>query len=121
MIILLLLLLLLLCSSSSSLLLLLLLFIYLFISILRYVLCHLVAVRALRTIFHQWNIKAIPDQWNISGEPCSAAAIDSTIKFENELYNPFIKCECSFNNDSVCHITQLYVIISFSLSIYNYI
>ncbi|KAK1589197.1 hypothetical protein Q3G72_031415 [Acer saccharum] len=52
--------------------------------------------------------EANQDQWNISGEPCSGAAIDST-SFDNNVYNPFIKCVCSYNNNTLCHITQLKV------------
>ncbi|KAK4838756.1 hypothetical protein QYF36_016191 [Acer negundo] len=65
-------------------------------------------VRALNSIFQQWGISANQDQWNISGEPCSGAAIDST-SFDNNAYNPFIKCVCSYNNNTLCHITQLKV------------
>ncbi|XP_073107614.1 probable LRR receptor-like serine/threonine-protein kinase At1g56140 isoform X2 [Elaeis guineensis] len=46
--------------------------------------------------------------WNISGEPCSGAAIDST-NFTNPNFNPGIKCDCSYNNGTTCHITQLKV------------
>ncbi|KAI9160944.1 hypothetical protein LWI28_012972 [Acer negundo] len=67
-----------------------------------------VTVRALNSIFQQWGISANQDQWNISGEPCSGAAIDST-SFDNNAYNPFIKCVCSYNNNTLCHITQLKV------------
>ncbi|KAL0006438.1 hypothetical protein SO802_013999 [Lithocarpus litseifolius] len=65
-------------------------------------------VRALNSVFQKWGISAQLDQWNISGEPCSGAAIDSTA-FVYQNYNPFIKCDCSFNNNSTCHITQLRV------------
>ncbi|XP_065632935.1 probable LRR receptor-like serine/threonine-protein kinase At1g56140 isoform X2 [Quercus suber] len=65
-------------------------------------------VRALNSVFQKWGISAQPDQWNISGEPCSGAAIDST-NFDDPNRNPFIKCDCSFNNSSTCHITQLKV------------
>ncbi|KAH7528112.1 hypothetical protein FEM48_Zijuj05G0037300 [Ziziphus jujuba var. spinosa] len=63
------------------------------------------SVRALNAIFEQWNLKA-EEHWNISGEPCSGTAIDST-PVDN--YDPFIKCDCSFNRSTVCHITQLRV------------
>ncbi|TXG71289.1 hypothetical protein EZV62_006224 [Acer yangbiense] len=65
-------------------------------------------VRALNSIFQQWGISANQDQWNISGQPCSGAAIDST-SFDNNVYNPFIKCVCSYNNNTLCHITKLKV------------
>ncbi|XP_075646096.1 putative LRR receptor-like serine/threonine-protein kinase At1g56140 [Castanea sativa] len=64
-------------------------------------------VRALNTIFQKWEILANSNQWNISGEPCTGAAIDDSISFNDQNHNPFIKCECSSN--STCHITQLKV------------
>ncbi|KAK4594660.1 hypothetical protein RGQ29_018378 [Quercus rubra] len=63
-------------------------------------------VTALNTIFQKWGISANSDQWNISGKPCSGAAIDST-SFDDKNHNPFIKCDCSYNSNSTCHITQL--------------
>ncbi|XP_050279356.1 probable LRR receptor-like serine/threonine-protein kinase At1g56140 isoform X2 [Quercus robur] len=63
-------------------------------------------VTALNTIFQKWGISANSDQWNVSGEPCSGAAIDST-SFDDTKYNPFIKCDCSANSNSTCHITHL--------------
>uniref|UniRef100_A0A5B6ZWK1 non-specific serine/threonine protein kinase n=1 Tax=Davidia involucrata TaxID=16924 RepID=A0A5B6ZWK1_DAVIN len=63
--------------------------------------------RVLNSIFQQWGISA-SDQWNISGELCTGAAIDST-GFDSPTLNPGIKCECSDNNGSTCHITQLKV------------
>ncbi|KAK7850400.1 putative lrr receptor-like serine/threonine-protein kinase [Quercus suber] len=73
----------------------------------RYEVC-LLRVTALNTIFQKWGISANSNQWNISGKPCSGAAIDST-SFDDTNYNPFIKCDCSYNSNSTCHITQLYV------------
>ncbi|KAI7745725.1 hypothetical protein M8C21_022202, partial [Ambrosia artemisiifolia] len=46
-------------------------------------------------------------RWNLSGEPCSGAAVDST-DIDSLEYNPGIKCDCSFPN-STCHITRLKV------------
>nr|POE72603.1 isoform 3 of probable lrr receptor-like serine/threonine-protein kinase [Quercus suber] len=63
------------------------------------------AVTALNTIFQKWGISASSNQWNISGEPCSGAAIDST-SFDDQNHNPFIKCDYSYNSNSTCHITQ---------------
>ncbi|KAK8527046.1 hypothetical protein V6N12_054274 [Hibiscus sabdariffa] len=65
-------------------------------------------VRALNSIFQQWRIAARQDQWNTTGDPCSGAALDST-DIDNPNYNPFIKCDCSSNNGSTCHITRLKV------------
>ncbi|KAM6570478.1 hypothetical protein CsatB_018463 [Cannabis sativa] len=63
-------------------------------------------VRALNSIFEQWKIKADTQKWNISGEPCSGSAIDDSIDIINSP-SPFIKCDCTFNNGSLCHITKL--------------
>ncbi|XP_062115770.1 probable LRR receptor-like serine/threonine-protein kinase At1g56140 isoform X2 [Humulus lupulus] len=65
-------------------------------------------VRALNSIFNQWKIKANTQQWNTTGDPCSGAAVDNS-SFVDVTFNPFIKCVCSFNNNSLCHITQLKV------------
>ncbi|KAJ4981341.1 hypothetical protein NE237_032178 [Protea cynaroides] len=64
-------------------------------------------VKALNSIFRQWSIKASA-KWNISGEPCSGIAIDTT-SFDSTDFNPAIKCDCSYNNGTTCHITQLKV------------
>ncbi|PSS14378.1 LRR receptor-like serine/threonine-protein kinase [Actinidia chinensis var. chinensis] len=61
-------------------------------------------VNALNAVFRHWGLSA-SDQWNISGEPCTGAAVDSTsAETSNGAYNPAIKCEC---NGTVCHIIQL--------------
>ncbi|KAK1367266.1 putative LRR receptor-like serine/threonine-protein kinase [Heracleum sosnowskyi] len=61
--------------------------------------------RILNSMFRKWGISANSKQWNISGELCSGAAIDSTRMDGNAAYNPGIKCdECS---STFCHITQL--------------
>ncbi|XP_020103075.1 probable LRR receptor-like serine/threonine-protein kinase At1g56130 isoform X2 [Ananas comosus] len=64
-------------------------------------------VQALNTILGRWG-KVASAAWNISGEPCSGAAIDST-SFDDPNFNPAIKCDCSYNNKTTCHITQLKV------------
>ncbi|KAI7745712.1 hypothetical protein M8C21_022189, partial [Ambrosia artemisiifolia] len=61
-------------------------------------------------MFRQWGIeesKVTNMRWNLSGELCSGAAVDST-NYDSPAYNPGIKCECSFPN-STCHITRLRV------------
>ncbi|KAI3936376.1 hypothetical protein MKW98_000650 [Papaver atlanticum] len=67
-----------------------------------------VEVKALNSIFQQWNISA-GSLWNISGEPCSGAATDRTGIEANPNFNPGIKCSCGTTNRSTCHITQLRV------------
>ncbi|KAL4386958.1 hypothetical protein GQ457_09G004610 [Hibiscus cannabinus] len=64
-------------------------------------------VRALNSIFQQWNLQAL-DTWNISGEPCSGTALTaSDSEFEDPSNNPAIQCDCSFQGGTVCHITSL--------------
>ncbi|KAE8722924.1 putative LRR receptor-like serine/threonine-protein kinase [Hibiscus syriacus] len=66
-------------------------------------------VRALNEIFKQWETQA-PDGWNITGEPCSGVALSqSDSVFEDSANNPSIRCDCSFENATVCHITRLRV------------
>uniref|UniRef100_A0A251T9V3 non-specific serine/threonine protein kinase n=1 Tax=Helianthus annuus TaxID=4232 RepID=A0A251T9V3_HELAN len=58
----------------------------------------------------QWGIaesSVANMRWNLSGEPCSGTALDSST-FDNVSYNPGIKCDCSFPN-SICRIMQLRV------------
>ncbi|XP_048329325.2 probable LRR receptor-like serine/threonine-protein kinase At1g56130 [Ziziphus jujuba] len=64
--------------------------------------------RALNSMFAKWNIKAKTGQWNISGELCSGAATDLTLITDRD-HNPFIKCDCSYNDSTLCHIKQLKV------------
>lgn len=64
-------------------------------------------VKALNSIFQQWGTKA-PKLWNISGEPCSGSAIDETYIWDQTI-NPAIKCNCTYNTHTTCHITELYV------------
>jgi hypothetical protein len=63
-------------------------------------------VAALNTILGRWGLKASP-AWNISGEPCSGVAVDTTEVDSNPNINPAIKCDCTYNNATVCHITKL--------------
>ena len=71
-------------------------------------------VKALNSIFQQWNAQAAA-LWNITGDPCSGSAIDET-EFEIPANNPAIKCNCSYGNGTICHITKLYASLSLSLS-----
>ncbi|XP_062170404.1 probable LRR receptor-like serine/threonine-protein kinase At1g56130 [Alnus glutinosa] len=65
-------------------------------------------VRVLNSIFQEWKISAPSGQWNISGRPCSGAAIGSLPTIDDKGFNPFIKCDCSYDNNATCHITELY-------------
>ncbi|KAL0011921.1 hypothetical protein SO802_007029 [Lithocarpus litseifolius] len=64
-------------------------------------------VRALNSIFQQWDAQAVA-LWNISGNPCSGTAVNDT-DLEDPMNNPSIKCNCTYNNGTICHITQLLV------------
>ncbi|CAN6683884.1 unnamed protein product [Malus baccata var. baccata] len=69
-------------------------------------------VRALNSIFEQWDTQAVSGLWNISGEPCSGSALNGT-NFEspndNPDINPAIECDCTYDNGTTCHITKLRV------------
>ncbi|CDY32961.1 BnaA09g16320D [Brassica napus] len=64
--------------------------------------------KALNSIFAAWKIRA-SRAWNTSGELCSGAAIDDNIFIDDKAYNPFIKCDCTFNSSTICRITALKV------------
>ncbi|KAK8992575.1 hypothetical protein V6N11_048652 [Hibiscus sabdariffa] len=67
-------------------------------------------VRALNSIFQQWGIQAT-ESWNISGEPCSGSAVNTSDPvFMNPYNSPAIQCQCYFNNKTLCHITGLIVV-----------
>ncbi|KAM2930193.1 hypothetical protein COP2_037247 [Malus domestica] len=63
-------------------------------------------VRALNSIFKQWDTQAASGLWNISGEPCSGSAINGTDIYD---INPGIVCNCTYDNNATCHITELRV------------
>uniref|UniRef100_A0A0E0DP15 Leucine-rich repeat-containing N-terminal plant-type domain-containing protein n=1 Tax=Oryza meridionalis TaxID=40149 RepID=A0A0E0DP15_9ORYZ len=65
-----------------------------------------VEAAALNTILGRWGKKASPE-WNISGELCSGFAADKTDWDYYPNINPFIKCDCTFSNNTLCHITRL--------------
>ncbi|XP_078153567.1 putative LRR receptor-like serine/threonine-protein kinase At1g56140 [Carex rostrata] len=65
-------------------------------------------VVALNTILGRWGQSA-NSNWNISGEPCSGWAIDSTDLDLNLNFNPGIKCNCTYNSNKTCHIVKLRV------------
>ncbi|XP_065624434.1 probable LRR receptor-like serine/threonine-protein kinase At1g56130 isoform X4 [Quercus suber] len=62
-------------------------------------------VRALNSIFQQWDAQAVA-LWNISGNPCSGSAVNDT-DLEDPMNNPSIKCDCTYSNGTICHVTQL--------------
>ncbi|KAL2326865.1 hypothetical protein Fmac_020292 [Flemingia macrophylla] len=64
-------------------------------------------VRTLNSIFNKWGLSE-STLWNISGEPCSGVVIFDTTPIDFQL-SPFIKCDCSYNNRTTCHIIALKV------------
>ncbi|KAK1589077.1 hypothetical protein Q3G72_030273 [Acer saccharum] len=76
--------------------------------------------RTLDSIFQKWRISAT-EQWNISGELCSGEAIaTNTADFDDQSGpNPYIKCVCTYSNNTLCHITRFHFFItSHNLSSY---
>ncbi|CAI0402214.1 unnamed protein product [Linum tenue] len=71
-------------------------------------LCNCNAARALNAIFERRGIEAQPGQWNISGELCSGSALGASPTIDEQAFNPFIKCDCTFNSSTVCRITALF-------------
>ncbi|RWW10435.1 hypothetical protein GW17_00026020 [Ensete ventricosum] len=61
-------------------------------------------VAAINAILGRWGRTA--SAWNISGEPCTGTALDSG-DIVNPNVNPGLKCVCSDDNATTCHITQL--------------
>jgi hypothetical protein len=67
------------------------------------------AVAALEAILGRWG-KTTSPLWRMSGEPCRGVPVDGSTDLDgNPKNNPGIKCDCSYNSGTVCHITQLYV------------
>uniref|UniRef100_A0A0D9X5C0 non-specific serine/threonine protein kinase n=1 Tax=Leersia perrieri TaxID=77586 RepID=A0A0D9X5C0_9ORYZ len=65
-----------------------------------------VEVAALNAILGRWGTKP-PTAWNTTGDPCSGTAVDDTDIDNDPVINPGIKCDCSYSNRTVCHITRL--------------
>ncbi|KAF7848578.1 hypothetical protein BT93_L1828 [Corymbia citriodora subsp. variegata] len=65
-----------------------------------------VEVKALNRVFQQWTLVAPLNEWNISGEPCSGVALSMT-SIDEANGNPYIRCNCFYDNGSTCHITKL--------------
>ncbi|XXG68707.1 hypothetical protein AAC387_Pa06g1728 [Persea americana] len=64
-------------------------------------------VIALNSIFQKWGVSAFPT-WNTTGDPCTGSAVDGQ-SISSDSINPAIKCVCTFNNGTTCHITQMKV------------
>ena len=71
----------------------------------------------MNSIFAAWKILKLRE-WNTSSELCSGPAIDDSIKIDDQAYNPFIKCDCTFNSSTICRITALYSTVSLYVSFF---
>eukprot|EP01018_Ginkgo_biloba_P030392 Gb_19705 [translate_table: standard] len=60
----------------------------------------------LRALAQKWNIDSSAS-WNLT-DPCTGPAVDTT-DIRDPAINPAIKCDCKFNNGSICHIVQMKV------------
>ncbi|EEE68221.1 hypothetical protein OsJ_26393 [Oryza sativa Japonica Group] len=68
-----------------------------------------IEVAALEAILGRWG-KTTSPLWRMSGEPCRGVPVDGSTDLDgNPKNNPGIKCDCSYNSGTVCHITQLRV------------
>ncbi|KAF2933230.1 hypothetical protein DAI22_04g066200, partial [Oryza sativa Japonica Group] len=63
---------------------------------------------ALNTIMRRWG-KEASSEWNVSGDLCSGFAADKNDWDYYPNINPFIKCDCTFSNNTLCRITKLRV------------
>uniref|UniRef100_A0A0E0H5Z6 non-specific serine/threonine protein kinase n=1 Tax=Oryza nivara TaxID=4536 RepID=A0A0E0H5Z6_ORYNI len=61
---------------------------------------------ALNAVFAKLGQQAA-STWNLSGDPCTGAATDGTPIDDNPNFNPAIKCDCTFQNNTICRITKL--------------
>lgn len=66
------------------------------------------AASALNAVFAKLRQTATP-AWNISGDdPCTGAAAMNGTDIDNDPdLNPGIKCDCTHQNNTVCHVTGL--------------
>jgi hypothetical protein len=61
-------------------------------------------VNALKGVFDKFRTSRL----SFSGDdPCNGTATDDTDLDSNPNINPGIKCDCTYQNNTVCHITKL--------------
>ena len=72
-------------------------------------------VEVLNSLFKLWTMQSTTF-WNMSGEPCSGSAVNES-QFYDEVNKQAIMCNCSYNDNSTCHVTHLYVSILLFLSL----
>ncbi|CAD6262298.1 unnamed protein product [Miscanthus lutarioriparius] len=61
---------------------------------------------ALKAVFVKLRQTASP-AWNISGDPCTGAATNGTDMDSIPNLSPGIRCDCTDQNNTVCHVTSL--------------
>eukprot|EP00253_Pinus_taeda_P031668 PITA_31668 len=66
-----------------------------------------IEVKVIKSLAQKWNIESSAT-WNLTGDPCTGLAIDSTPITDLHM-NPAFKCDCTFNNRKTCHIIQMKV------------
>ncbi|GAB4836663.1 hypothetical protein Ancab_001575, partial [Ancistrocladus abbreviatus] len=69
----------------------------------------IILAAALNSILQQWGTPANTQQWNTTGDPCSGAALGDSPVIDDKTYDPFIKCDCTQDNGTTCHIIALKV------------
>lgn len=68
-----------------------------------------IEVAVLKSLAQKWSIDIkTSSTWNLTGDPCTGRAIDSTPITDSSM-NPAFKCDCSFDNQTSCHIVQMKV------------
>ncbi|WJZ97123.1 hypothetical protein VitviT2T_015754 [Vitis vinifera] len=65
-------------------------------------------VEALNFLFNKWNMTST-EFWNMSGDPCSGPPINQS-QYDDIYYRQAIKCNCTYNDNTTCHITHLKVL-----------
>ena len=76
-----------------------------------------VTVQTLNSLLKRWNLTSA-ELWNMSRDPCSGPPITQII-FEDIYYKQAIMCNCTFNDNTTCHVTHLYVSILLLLLVYG--
>ena len=66
----------------------------------------MLAASALKAVFVKLR-QTVSPAWNISGDPCTGAATNGTDMDSIPNLNPGIRCDCTDQNNTVCHVTSL--------------
>ncbi|GAB4836655.1 hypothetical protein Ancab_001567 [Ancistrocladus abbreviatus] len=62
---------------------------------------------ALNSILRQWGLSVNTESWITPVDPCTGAALGDSTPIEISAYDPFIKCDCTSDNGTTCHIIGL--------------